>query len=81
MMNNTEREQPNITLILSAYARIANRVAAEVVNAAPTDRPTVWLVQDAALLHALSSAVQAIGSEYRRQVLAHDVTQSQRTIV
>jgi hypothetical protein len=58
-------ERPNIDRILAAYAKIANRVADRVLEDEKVS--TLAAYEETPLLHALSAAVQALGSEYARQ--------------
>lgn len=74
-MPNNELEAPNIALILAAYAKVANRVAEAVMSGDEYPNPI-----DLSALASLSSAVQAIGSEYRRHVLTLDVAQGQQKV-
>lgn len=73
-VNNRQHQTPDVEGILAAYSTVANRVAEAVANGQAPN------LLDVPLLAALSSAVQAIGSEYRRGVLAMDVAQGQRKV-
>lgn len=69
MKDDNDRTLPNLEDVLEAYAVVANRVATRVlVEAAAAPEPA-----DVQLLHALSQAVVAIGSEFARGVTAHSM--------
>ena len=68
-------ETPNINNLLMAYAKVVNRVSTAVLE---DGQPQL---SDVTLLQALSSAVQAIGSEFERNVLGSQIQAAGSRIV